>query len=583
MNKNIRIIAVVVLLFSITPFGFAKKVAAKEPIKPTISTQDQRKLDYYFFEAVKQRQAGNLDRAIDLLTECYYINAHSAAVLYEFAMIYTNIQDIQRAIKFMSLASREDRSNSWYKMGLAELCIKNNDLTNAILIYKDIAQNHPEADDVDYMLASLYKQTKQFKESLNSLNKVEKKNGINEAISFEKYRLYMELKDKNKANAEIDKLVQKFPLEYRYRILRGDMYLQEDKNPEKALNEYNEIKKTDPNNSMLIIAMYNYYKAIKDTASADESFREAFLNKNVSVDDKMEILTQYLTVENQSVKKAEEYFKLLIDMYPKNEMLRTYYASFLLMQRRYDDAIPELQFMLQLNPKNKEGWLELIKAYSDLDKQEEVISVTDAALKQLPEEASLYLLKGIFLVQKDKKAEALAYCKKGLTVIKPDEDDKKADLYIQIGDIYATDNVLDSAFVYYENAYKLNPNNATLLNNYAYYLCLANKDLSRAEVMSAKTVESYPNNVSFLDTYAWIFFMEGNLTLAQMYIQQAIDKGGDENEVVMEHFGDILFNNGEKEEALKWWEKSKEKGNKSTILQQKIETKSYIPEPKVTK
>ncbi|MBN1462529.1 MAG: tetratricopeptide repeat protein [Paludibacteraceae bacterium] len=583
MNLFMKAIIACIILFFAYPSAFAKKVKEKELVKRTISVQDQRKLDYYFFEAVKLRQSGKMDRAVDLLTKCYYINPNNSAVLYEFAMAFSHIQDVQHAMKFMSLASEKDRTNSWYKMGLAELCIKNNDLKNAILIYKDIAQNHPEAEEVDFMLASLYKQTNQFKESILYLNKVEEKNGMNENISFEKYRLYTALGKNKKANNEIELLIKKFPLEYRYRLLRGDIYLHEEKNPKKALKEYNQVKIADPNNQLLILTLYNYYKTIKDTITADEIVRDAFLNPNLSSEDKMGLLTQYLSIENQGVKKAEEFFKLLIDMYPSNEMLRTYFASFLLMQRRHDEAIPELQFMLELNPKNKEGWMELIKAYFDLEKLDEVISVADTAMVYLPKESNLYLLKGISQLKKEQYESAIETFKTGLTTVTEEEQSKKVEFYLQIADILANQNNLDSAFVYYEKAYQLDPNNATLLNNYAYYLSLINKDLTKAELMSAKTVQAYPDNVSFLDTYAWIFFKQGNMTLAQMYIQQAIDKGGNENGVVMEHYGDILFLNGNKDEALIWWKKAKEAGNNSKLLEEKIDKQTYLPETKEEK
>lgn len=581
--RNIRILTIFVLLFSFLIVGYAKKIEKKESPKINISAQDQRKLDYYFYEAMNQKQLGKYDCAIDLLTECYFINPHNSSVLYEFAMIYTNIQDIEPAIKFMSLASIEDKSNSWYKMGLAELCVKKHDYNNAILIYKDIAKNHPDAEDVDYMLASLYKQTNQPEESIISLNKVEKKNGINETISFEKFRLYSDLGQTKKAYAEIDKLIEKFPLEFRYHLLRSEVYLKEQNKPKEALLELEKVKKTDPNNGMLLLAFYDYYKFTKDTLKANEVFSNAFKNDEISVEDKMGLLTQFLSIENQSSETAEEYFNLLIKEYPTNEMLRTYYASFLLMQRRYDDAIPELEKMLAINPKNKEGWIELIKAYIDQNKSAEVYAVVERALTQLPKEAVFYLHKGLYLIEEKKNDEAIQIFKKGLSVSSSEEPEKQSDFYMYIADIFAQDLELDSAFVYYENAYQLNSNNALLLNNYAYYLSIANKELSKAEVMSAKTVQVFPENVSFLDTYAWIFFMQGNMTLAYMYIQQAMDKGGDENPIVMEHYGDILFLNGDKEEGVKWWGKSKEKGNESKILQEKIDTQTYIPEKQLEK
>ena len=578
MNNTSRIFYGIFFLFVLLMPLAAKKVADKASTKVSITPQDAQKLNYYFYEAISQRQMGQLDAAIDLLTKCYYINPQNAAVLYEFAMIYTNIQDIQHALKFMSLASKYDGSNVFYKMGLAELCIKNNDYKNAILIYKDIAKNHPEGENVDYMLASLYKQTNQPKESIKALNEVEKKNGINEALSFEKYRLYMELADEKKAYAEFDRLIEKYPFEYRYRLMRGDIYLMDQKQPQKALKEYKKVEAMDPNNGLLLVSLYNFYKTQKDTVKADELYRKAFENRDIAVDDKIGMLTQFMSVENQSIETAELYFKLLIQIHPDNEILHTYYASFLLMQKRYQEAVPQLNAMLAINPKNKDGWLELIKVYFDQNNIDSIQRIASQGLVHLPEEPGLYLFKGISLQLQNKNAEALASFKQGIFYTANNESINKAEFYMYIADIYASDQALDSAFYYYEEAYKLNPNNPTLLNNYAYYLSMANIDLSRAEVMSAKTIQAYPDNISFLDTYAWIFFKQGNMTLAFMYIQQAMDKGGENNPVVIEHYGDILFFSGDKEAAIGWWQKAKEKGNESKILQQKIDTKNYIPE-----
>ncbi len=215
-----------------------------------------------------------------------------------------------------------------------------------------------------------------------------------------------------------------------------------------------------------------------------------------------------------------------------------------------------------------------------LQKGDEVISVADTAMVYLPKESNLYLLKGISQLKKEEYDSALQTFKAGVSTVSDEEPSKKVEFYLQIADILASQNKLDSAFVYYENAYQLDPNNATLLNNYAYYLSLINKDLTKAELMSAKTVQAYPDNVSFLDTYAWIFFKQGNMTLAQMYIQQAIDKGGNENGVVMEHYGDILFFNGDLDNAVNWWNKAKEAGNDSKLLEEKIIKQTYIPETK---
>ena len=110
-----------------------------------------------------------------------------------------------------------------------------------------------------------------------------------------------------------------------------------------------------------------------------------------------------------------------------------------------------------------------------------------------------------------------------------------------------------------------------VLNNYSYYLSLEGTDLDKAERMSSKCVELEPGNATYLDTYAWVLYMQGNYTLARFYIEQAMSNDGSDNAVIYEHYGDILFKLGEINLALKNWNKSLELGNDSEQLPQKIE------------
>lgn len=580
MKRNIR--TFILLAFALTSVlataASTKKAGKKSANKQVaISVQEQRKFDYFFYEAVRQRQLHNLDGTVDLLTKCFYINPNSAAVAYEFGMAFTAVQDVPHAIQFMSMAARLDPSNSWYKMAFAELCIKSNDFPRAILVYEDISLNHPEKEDIDYMLASLYKQVGDIKKSVESLNKVEKRIGVNEAITTEKYRMLASLGKQKEANAEFDKLIAKFPLNIEYKIQRSDMYLQE-KNSKKALKCIDDAKKVEPENPLLVIAYYNYYLQLGDTAMADKQYAAAFDNKAISIENKIGLLAQLLSTDNQSVTKVETYFKQLITNNPDNETLRSYYASFLMMQRRNKEAMPQLRAVLAQNNKNKESWLELTKLYAEQNNFEKVLAITDSAIINLPNEESFYLYKGIALAQLKRSEEAIETYKTGASKIGEEKPDKLAEFYMQIADVLAEQKKYDAAFEFYEKAYKLDANSATLLNNYAYYLSLVNKDLAKAETMSAKTVESFPENVSFLDTYAWIFFKQGNYTLARMYIQQAIDKGGNTSVVVLEHMGDILSKNGATEDAIIWWQKAIDAGGNSPLLKEKIEKKTYIAE-----
>ena len=117
-----------------------------------------------------------------------------------------------------------------------------------------------------------------------------------------------------------------------------------------------------------------------------------------------------------------------------------------------------------------------------------------------------------------------------------------------------------------------------VLNNYAYFLSLDKKDLKKAERMSAQTVKMDPNNSTYLDTYAWIFFVQGNYTLARIYIESALKNDTTDSSELLDHYGDILYMLGDKEKAVEQWEKAKALGKNSDILDKKIAEGIYVEE-----
>ena len=119
---------------------------------------------------------------------------------------------------------------------------------------------------------------------------------------------------------------------------------------------------------------------------------------------------------------------------------------------------------------------------------------------------------------------------------------------------------MDLAFKMYDEVLKINPNDVLVLNNYSYFLALRGERLEEAEEMISRAVSLNPNNGTFLDTYAWVLFKRKNYSLAKFYIRSAIEDEQSVSGVLYEHYGDILYMNGEKEEAVKMWQKAMQVG-----------------------
>jgi predicted negative regulator of RcsB-dependent stress response len=60
---------------------------------------------------------------------------------------------------------------------------------------------------------------------------------------------------------------------------------------------------------------------------------------------------------------------------------------------------------------------------------------------------------------------------------------------------------------------------------------------------------------------------------AKIWLQKAYENGGNLSPVITEHYGDVCFQLGDKEQALIFWQKAKSLGEGSKYLDKKIAEK----------
>ena len=85
-----------------------------------------------------------------------------------------------------------------------------------------------------------------------------------------------------------------------------------------------------------------------------------------------------------------------------------------------------------------------------------------------------------------------------------------------------------------------------------------------------------PGIASYEDTYAWVFYQKGDYDKALEWLERALTSGGNNNAVIVEHYGDVLYQLGKVAEAVEQWKKAKELGSETSFIDQKIsEQKLY--------
>ncbi len=577
-NKIYLFLSIIILSVSCsTP----KKIVEKNPKINILADSVQRKFDYYFFEGIRLKNDQKFDQALETFRLCLSIDSLDAGIQSETGILYAALGFTNEAVKCFEKAIEFDPGNWWYNVQLISMYADLKNWKRSIEITKELQKYFPDKEQVYSMLASFYKETKEYDKAILAFEKLESLQGVDQTTSIEKYNLYILLKKENKANAEIDKLVNKYPTESRYKVVRGDIFMQQ-KMPEKAFEIYQQVLKDDPQNAFVYVSLSEYYKSANQPEKALESIVSALKSEQLDVDTKVAVLGQYvqkLVQDSTKFVETESLFKLLVDRYPLEEQVHGYYAVFLQYQKRNAEAISELETMININPKNQQTWMQLIQIYIGDKNFNQILTVTGHAIENLPKLPAWYFYRGIAQFQLADYNGALDSYKIGLPLIAVEQVDLKSDFYAQTADVYFKMEKKDSAFVNYELSLTANPKNIMVMNNYAYYLSLEKVELKKAERMSAKTVELEPKNSTYLDTYAWILYQEANYSLAKFYIERAVDnlKKNEEPGVILEHYGDILWMSGVENEAkaMEMWQKSFDAGNKTDALKKKIENKGW--------
>jgi len=553
----------------------------KKPVSAPLNQltpEQQRKFDYFYYEAANLKNAGKYDAAFDLFSYCLSLDTASSPVLYELAMFQLQRNRPEKAVEMLKSAVAHSADNFTYRMTLAGLYRNLGMYGEASASYEELIKQYPDKTELNYYLADALTQEGEIGQAIDAYNALESTMGMNESLSLQKFKLYQTLKQPDKAFEEIEKLADKYPMNARYRLLMGDLHL-ENNEADKALACYQKAHEIDPDDPRYIVSMAHYYDQTGNKEAAEQEIRDALVNEKLDVETKVGILSRYiqrLQQTQQDFDKANSLFQTLLDQHPEDTELKLMYGSLLMAQKKEDEAKFQFQLVTEMDPSNEAAWQQLLNMALKREDIPEVIRICTKCKEVFPESPEYYFYLGIGYYMQEKYQESLDTYYAGLKIIPEENGVVKSNFYGQIGDLYYQMKKMDEAYKAYDEALKYNENNAPVLNNYSYFLTLDKKDLKKAERMAAQCIKLEPDNATYLDTYAWVFFVQGNYTLAKIYIENALSKDTTNSAELVDHYGDILYMSGEKDKALEQWKKAKEMGKDTDVLKQKIAKGIYI-------
>jgi len=240
-------------------------------------------------------------------------------------------------------------------------------------------------------------------------------------------------------------------------------------------------------------------------------------------------------------------------------------GRFHLDRQAYEPAYRSFARVVELHPDNAWGWLFGGISLVHLDSLDSAVPALRKALAVMPEDPLGNYYLGSVLMQKRRYREAEFPLQTALG--------RRPGWISAMSALAAVWDGLkkhDASDSLYAAALAIEPDNALLLNNYAYSLSLRGVRLDEALAMAERAVEHDPENGAYLDTIGWIYFNLGDYEKALEYIEQAFRLRPDNPEVI-DHLGDVYHRLGQTDKAIEFWEKALSLDGDNMEIRDKLE------------
>lgn len=548
---------------------------------PLFAQQD--KADMFFLEGHRQLLQGNNSDAFELFRHTLAIDPHHAPALEQMANYWHILRNDSMAVVYLQQAVNEDPDNLWYKESLVDMYVNNNKADEAIDLLEKILDEHPNKTDIMGMLLQLYKYKNDFTNVIKVLNRLELKEGKSEQLSMEKFRTFVQMKDEKSAFKEMSELAEEYPNDLRYKVLVGDLYMDEGKYDE-ALKAYKEAEADDPQNVFLMGSYLNYYSRTGQDSLYQQQIKEICTNPKLDSDTRLKfinsLIMQNLQNEEDTTHIMETFDKVLAMPQTDNQLTDLCVRYMIAVNAPQARVKPVLNQMLTIDPESTLARSQLLSYAVEANDTAEIIRVCEPAVDYSVDDPVFYYYLGIAYFQQDKAQQAVDCFKKGFAHVKDDSNlQLVTNMYALMGDCYHKLGNMKLAYEAYDSCLLYRPDEALVLNNYAYYLSLEEKQLSKAEEMSRRSLQKESENPTYIDTYAWILFKQKRYAEAKEQIDKALTLMGDsitsDDATVVEHAGDIYAKNKLMDQAMKYWLQSQQLGNGSALLLKKIKNGKY--------
>ena len=537
----------------------------------------KRAVDYFHLESTSLMEQGRYDEAFELLEHCHSLDSSSSAIRFFLAPYYSVLGKDSVACAMLESIVSENPDNEDYNDALVSQYARTGNWKAAIAVYERIVGTAHTKSEIYKSLYTLYYNDDNFEKALEVLDRIEEIEGKSDELTELRLRLYMLLSRHDEMIAIIKNSIAENPDDTRQMTVLGEVYT--------LLGKYGPAEETfkqtlekSPDDVHTLKALINLYAQTENEDGFCNTMERLIRSEATDTETRLSNLVNYILYkEKKDSTYIKPFFQELLQLPYDRLALYESYADYLEYRNAgTSELIPVYEKIVELDSENVGAIIKLLQYAIKEEDKEAVSRYADEALLYLPHKLELYFYKGFARYLLGNKMESIDIYKEGLG--KRDADTELAvvaAVFTTLGDTYHELDMKKESYAAYDSALVYEPYRMEVLNNYAYYLSIENKELQKALEMSRKTIDEEPENPTYLDTYAWILFKLGRYEEAKAYAEKILSIDEEMSYVVLHHIGDIFAKCGNIEKAVTYWEMAREAGDETKILEKKIRKRKY--------
>ena len=558
MKRFVLYLAIVALFFCV---AFAPQ--------PTTAQDNTNKAFKYYTDAVKLLTIyGDTTSAHHLSTKALAEDSTYMPAAYILSRIE---RDPQRALEYAERAVKGDSTNQHLLEELADKSLKAKQYQRATQVLQTLVKDSHEPEHFR-LLAILHTIAQNREAAIAVIDSAEVRLGKIDFFSRMRQQMQLDNGDTAGALKSALALVEQAPYDIDNQLSLAEVYatIGADSLAEVTYNKAIEIDKYNSS------AWYTYAGFLDSRKRYTEMllvWRNIIELESVSLPAKLSIL-ESITSKRDFYRKnfllVEPIISRLYQLYPTNGQVIDSYIAHLIAGNRVDEAATMLKQRIADKTPTAEDIFRIIEIENYLNHYDIVEQYVDKGLKLFPTQKNLWGYKSWLQSRKDDNEGAIKTLNAAMQYA--EDDATRSSYWGNIGDLYyelGNDKLSKKA---YKKALKLDPNNSSVLNNYAYHLSVEGKQLDMALEMAIKATTISANNATFLDTLAWVYYKLGEYEQAKKVMQQAMSFDKSNSSELALHYGDILDALGSTFMAQTYWRKALERGADAAIIEGRLKT-----------